>query len=284
MIVNNTFKNTDARPDGPNGAGNAVFFYSGSKVSHNFTYFGGPGRDDVDMPSDFPGPVADVFVGGNLTMYGSYGVNTLSLGFGGFGTHVGGNVNFVGGPNVDRFFFDNGASVGGNVTLNLNEGDDQVFGDSLGLGAGPYDPTGIATIGGNLSILAGAGHNFIGTYAGAGNSLTVGGNVLLALGRNSNFGGAAAAPGTITFFNPNVSIGGTATILAATGPNTFDITNPNIADLFMWLGGGANTVNFSIPAFFGNLFIEYGISILPKGFDTDPIPTAFLGRKIILDL
>src|SRR5262249_11892040 len=37
LLVDNSFHNTDTRSDGPNGAGNALFMFSGSKVSKNLT-------------------------------------------------------------------------------------------------------------------------------------------------------------------------------------------------------------------------------------------------------
>jgi hypothetical protein len=279
LNVYNTYHNTDLRTDGPNGAGNALFMYSGSKVSRTLTYYGGAGRDDIDLPGDFPSAVSDFFVGGSLYFYGGGGTNTLALGNGQFGAHIGGSVLFNGGSGIDRFFFDSGSTVGGNVTLNLFGGANQVFGDSLGLGSGPVDPTGSASVAGNLLINLGAGNDFIDTY-GAGASLFVGGNLTINAGSGFQLGGTAASPNAITFFNDNLTVGGLVSYNALAGSQTLEITGAGIADLTIRLGGGANTVNFLTTDFFGNLFVDFGIGPGPKAFETDAIPTTFHGRFI----
>ena len=85
-------------------------------------------------------------------MLGREGVNTLSMGDGTGGAVINGSVTFTGGADIDRVFFDSGSKVGGNMNLTLGNGDNQVFGDSLGLGAGPLNPTGTGKVGGTLTL------------------------------------------------------------------------------------------------------------------------------------
>src|SRR5262249_7754834 len=158
-----------------------------------------------------------------------------------FGAHIGGSVLFNGGTGIDRFFFDSGSTVGGNLTLNLFGGANQVFGDSLGLGSGPVDPTRSASVAGHLALNLGPRDDFIDTY-GAGASLFVGGNLTINAGAGVQRGGTAASPDAITFFNDNLTVGGLVSYSALSGSQTLAITSAGIADLTIRLGGGANTV------------------------------------------
>src|SRR5205814_2235628 len=117
-------------------------------------------------------------VGGDLTVAGGGGTNTLFIGFGAANFapgQVNGNVNFTG-SGTGRFFLDTGSFVGGNVTLTFTgNGDNELF---LGTVAGA-DGTGF-TIGGSFSATLGNGNDFIADVTapssiGGGMSLSVGG-------------------------------------------------------------------------------------------------------------
>jgi hypothetical protein len=283
MLIDNTVLNTDGRTDAQMGPGNVVFMHSGSKLTGSFNYNGGAGNDAVYMPGEGGASAAPITINGSVSMLAREGINTLSLGDGTFGAQIGGSVTYTGGSNIDRFFFDSGSTVGGNMNVNLLDGANQVFGDSLGLGAGPFNPLGSALVGGTLSLTLGNGDNFIGTYDGGGTTLTVGGSFRITVGGGTNTGGDAFAPGAITVFNNNIFVAQTISYTAGGGSQTLEISKTNIPTLSIKFGGGANTVNFPITDFFGNATIDFGIGLGPKAFETDFVPTTFHGKLVLMN-
>jgi hypothetical protein len=268
LSVSNYQKNTDGRGDTPPAVGgNGLNLYSDTVVNRNVSYTGGSGIDRVLLPQDFAN-ATPVTIGGNVTVNAYGGVNTLSLGTGAVGVNVGGNVRFDGGADIDRFFLDSGSTVGGGVYANLGEGDNQVFGDSIGLGGGgsPFNAEGDGTVNGDVTIILGNGNNFIGSFGLLGNTFSVGGNLTFQVGNGDNTGGDANAPGDITFFNTALSVGGTARYQAGTGSNSLDITNETIGDLVLLFGGGPTTVLFNQASGFfnGDLYLDFGTGFGPK--------------------
>jgi hypothetical protein len=259
VSIDNSALNTDTRSDAFNGAGNVVFVMSGTRINGNFTYNGGPGSDSVDMPGDGGTSTTGVTITGSVSMLARAGVNTLSLGDGSNGAQINGSVTFIGGSDVDRFFMDSGSKIGGNVTLNLLGGNNQVFGDSIGQVSGTFDPSGSANVGGNLTS-----------------------NLTITTGGGNNTGDNAAAPGAITLFNSNLSVAQTVSYTAGGGSQDLEISNTKLTALRIKLGGGADTVNFPITDYFGNATIDFGIGFGPKNFDTDGTPTNFHGKLTLL--
>ncbi len=267
LIVNNIRKNTDNRMQ-PAGPGNALYLFGGSAVNGNLTYYGGSGSDSVFLPSG-PSNGAGVSIGGNVVASLGDGINTLQLGNVDFGATVSGNVYFTGGVDADRLIFDSGSVVAGNLYVSLGEGNNQLFGDSIGLGQSfaKFNPFGDATVFGDMTIILGNGDNFIGTYGLDPSSLTVAGNVTFIVGNGNNVGGdATGVPGAIEFFNTAVSVGGTATYQAGTGSNSFNITNETIQALRLLFSGGPTSLDFNQVSglFLGNLFINFGTGFGPK--------------------
>jgi hypothetical protein len=274
VSVANVQKNTDSRSNSPPMVGgNGLNMYAGSAVNGNVTYSGGNGIDRVQLPQDF-GNVAAVTVGGNVTVnVGGGANNTLALGTGANGIGaalIGGNVTYFGGAGIDRLFSDSGTEIGGNLYVSLGEGDNQVFGDSIGLGGVPGTPVnaeGSGTVNGNVTIVLGNGNNFIGSFGLLDGLLfTVGGNLTFLVGNGDNTGGDASAPGAISFFSEFVAVGGTATYRAGTGTNNLDVTSETITDLRLVFSGGPTDVQFNqVSGFFnGNLFLDFGTGFGPK--------------------
>jgi hypothetical protein len=236
-------------------------------VAGNVSYTGGSGIDRVFLPQDFAN-LTPVTVGGNVSVNAGGGINTLSLGTGAVGATVGGNVTFTGGIGIDRFFLDSGSVVGGNVYADLGEGDNQVFGDSIGLGGTmtPFNAEGDGTVNGDVTILLGNGNNFIGSFGFFGNTFSVGGTLKFQVGNGDNVGGDAFAPADITFFNDALAVGGTARYQAGTGSNSLDITNETIGDLVLLFSGGPTTVLFNQASgfFSGDLYLDFGTGFGPK--------------------
>jgi hypothetical protein len=284
VYVDNRQHNFDTRVNPLAGPGNLVFFFSGSKIARDFVYWGGAGRDELNLPADPGGAVEDVYIGRNLTVYGGSGIGSLSLGNGlGFGAKIGGNVTFIGGNAVDRFFLDSGSVVGGNVFVDLRGGDDQVFGDTTTLGTGPFNPSGSALVGGNLVVHLGAGNNFVGSYL-AGSSLQVGGHFyIVCAGPNTTLGGDATTPGAIDILNGNVTVGGRFMFRSDGVNQTFNVLDPNVNKVIIVFGGGSNTVNFLVPNFFGDVYVNFGhYQPGTKAFEIDGIATVFHGILTVL--
>lgn len=284
VIVDNRRHNFDTRVNPLAGPGNLVFFFSGSKIARDFIYYGGTGRDELNLPGDPGGAVEDVYIGRNLTVYGGSGIGSLSLGNGlGFGAKIGGNVTFIGGNAVDRFFLDSGTVVGGNVFVDLKGGDDQVFGDTSGLVSEPFNPAGNALVGGNLVVHLGPGQNFVGSYL-QGSSLQVGGHFyIVCAGPGTTLGGDAMAPGAINILNGNVTVGHRFMFRSDGVNQTFNVEDPNVNKVIVVFGGGTNTVNFLVPNFFGDVYVNFGhYQPGTKSFEIDPIPTVFHGILEVL--
>lgn len=284
VIVDNRQHNFDTRVNPLAGPGNLVFFFSGSKIARDFIYHGGTGRDELNLPGDPGGAVEDVYIGRNLTVYGGSGIGSLSLGNGlGFGAKIGGNVTFIGGNAIDRFFLDSGTVVGGNVFVDLRGGDDQVFGDSTNLVTSPFNPDGSALVGGNLVVHLGPGQNFVGSYL-AGSSLQVGGHFyIVCAGPGTTRGGDATAPGAINILNGNVTVGHRFMFRSDGVNQTFNVEDPNVNKVIVVFGGGTNTVNFLVPNFFGDVYVNFAhYQPGTKSFEIDPIPTVFHGILEVL--
>jgi hypothetical protein len=283
VVIDNRQHNFDTRVNPDAGPGNLVFFFSGTKIARDFVYHGGAGRDELFLPGDFNGGVEDVYIGRNLSVYAGSGLSTLSLGSGDFGAKIGGNVTYVGGNGVDRFFLDSGSVVGGNVFVDLRGGDDQVFGDRTNFGGNPFNPVGSALVGGNLVVHVGAGNNFIASYLG-GSSLQVGGRFdIIARGPGTNQGGDANTPGAIDILNDNVIIGGRFMFRSDGVNQTFTVSNSKVSKVIVVFGGGSNTVNFAVPNFFGDVYVNFG-HYQPgiKAFEIDPTATMFHGILTVL--
>jgi hypothetical protein len=268
LTVNNVQKNTDTRSDTPFGfGGNGLTLNSDTVINRNLGYTGSNGIDRVFLPAIPSG--TPVTIGGNVNVnVGDGANNSLVLGTGSVGANINGNLTFSGGVGIDRFIMDSGSSVAGNVYLSLGEGNNQVFGDSIGLGVtGPFNPLGDATVGGDLTVVLGNGDNFIGSYGIDPSSLTVGGNLSIRVGNGNNTGGDATAPTpVITLFNTALSVGGTAEYRAGTGSNSLDITNETIGNLRLIFSGGPTTVLFNQASgvFNGNVYIDFGTGFGPK--------------------
>ncbi len=281
ITVNNAQKNTDSRTDTFVGPGNDLFLFNNVTVLGNISYTGGNGQDSVELPGD-PLTVIAPIIGGNVYVNTGEGIGTLSLGNGIVGAQIGGSVQFFGGADIDRFFLDSDAVVNGNVYVDLRDGDNQFFGNSVAATGAIFDPIFSAVVGGNLTLIAGNGNNFLATFAGGATTLTVAGNLRIQFGNGDNVGGAAAAPGTITFFNTAVSVGGTVRYQAGTGTNNLDITNETFSSLTLLFSGGPTTVDFNQTSgvFNGTLYIDFGTGFGPKSLGGS---AAFGGNVTILN-
>jgi hypothetical protein len=284
LSIANVQKNTDSRTDQSAGPGNGLYLFGGSEIFGNVSYSGGNGIDQVFLPSG-PSNGAGVTIGGNVSASLGNGINTLQLGNAAFGADVGGNVTYSAGSNDDRLLFDSGSVVNGSLFASLGEGNNQLFGDSLGLGqsGAMFNPTGTAAVGGNMTIVLGNGNNFIGTYGiDPTSSLSVGGNLTFLVGNGDNLGGDAFAPGAIQFFNTAVSVGGVATYRAGTGTNNLDITNETISVLRLLFSGGPTDLQFNqlSGVFNGDVFIDFGTGFGPKNLGGT---AAFGGNVTILN-
>ncbi|MFO0845413.1 MAG: hypothetical protein U0797_24020 [Gemmataceae bacterium] len=283
LSVNNVQKNTDSRTDTPfTFGGNGLTLNSGTAVNRHLNYTGGNGIDRVFLPAGTSG--TPVTIGGNVTVNVGGGVNnSLVLGTGSVGADVGGNLTFYGGVGIDRFIMDSGSTVNGNVYLSLGEGNNQVFGDSIGLGvSGPFNPEGDATVGGSVTVLLGNGDNFIGTYGIDPSTLSVGGNLSIRVGNGNNTGGDALGPGDITLFNTALTVAGTAEYRAGTGTNNIDFSNlSTIGALRLIFSGGPTSLTFSqAGTYFGDVFIDFGTGFGPKNLAF--VPPADLGGNVTI--
>jgi hypothetical protein len=278
LSVTNVQKNTDSRSNSPQlVGGNGLNVYAGSVINRNVNYTGGNGIDRVFLPQDFDN-VAAVTVGGNVNVnVGGGSTNTLALGTGNTtpgpggvpvgAALIGGNVSYIGGAGIDRFFCDTGTVVGGNLYVSLGEGDNQVFGDSTLIQFGPFNAEGTGTVNGDVTIILGNGNNFIASFGLVDSQpFIVGGNLTIIVGNGDNTGGDAFAPGVITFFNTFLEVGGTATFRAGTGTNNLDVTNETISLLRLVFSGGPTDVQFNQSSGFfnGALFLDFGTGFGPK--------------------
>jgi hypothetical protein len=285
ITVNNVQKNTDSRTllNAQVGPGNQLALFNLVTVAGNVTYTGGNGQDAVSAPGDF-GVVTPVIINGNLTFNGGEGVGLLALGTGGSGaSQIAGSVRFTGGSGNDRILFDTDSSIAGDLYVNLGEGDNQFFGDSIGLpfSFSKFSPFGNASVGGDMTLLAGNGNNFLASY-GDGGDLTVSGNLSVLFGNGDNTGDDPTAPGPITFFNTDMSVGGTAQYQAGTGTNDLTLTNETIGRLRLIFSGGPTTLLFNQPSGFfnGDLYIDFGVGFGPKSLGGT---AAFGGTVTILN-